>query len=133
MIVVLDTNVWVSALQFGQRRTPPLQALEKAMREDVIATSDEMETEIYRVLTEKFAWEGRRARMALSLVLARSSCINLKGTVDICRDPKDNMFLECSARAEADLLIAGDKDLLVLGSYAGTRIITPFEYIALSH
>lgn len=132
MIVVLDTNIWVSALQFGERRTPPLQALEKAMREDVIATSDEMETEIYRVLTEKFAWEGRRVRIALSSVLARSIRINLKGTVAICRDPKDNMFLECSALAKADLLVAGDKDLLVLSSYAGTRIVTPVEYIASS-
>ena len=31
--------------------------------------------------------------------------------------------------AKADLLIAGDKDLLVLGSYKGTRILTPAEYV----
>ena len=41
------------------------------------------------------------------------------------------MFLECDALAKADVLVAGDKDLLVLGSYAGTRIVTPLEYIGL--
>jgi predicted nucleic acid-binding protein len=40
------------------------------------------------------------------------------------------MFLECAARSKADLLIAGDKDLLVLGSYKSTRIITPAEYLS---
>lgn len=131
MIVVLDTNIWISALQFGQCYSTPVQALEKAIREDIIAISDEMEDEVYRVLTEKFVWESRRTQMALSSVLARSIRIRLKHTVHACRDPKDNMFLECSARAKADLLIAGDKDLLVLGKYARTRIITPLDYISL--
>jgi predicted nucleic acid-binding protein len=41
------------------------------------------------------------------------------------------MFLECAALTKADLLVAGDKDLLVLGSYRRTRIITPAEYTGL--
>ena len=45
-----------------------------------------------------------------------------------CRDPNDNMFLECAMRSKADLLVAGDKDLLILGAYMRTRIITPAEY-----
>jgi uncharacterized protein len=35
------------------------------------------------------------------------------------------MFLEYAALAKADLLVAGDKDLLILGTYKGTRIATP--------
>ncbi len=54
MIVVLDTNVWISALQFAKLRGVPTRALEKAMSEDIIATCDEIEAEISRVLTEKF-------------------------------------------------------------------------------
>jgi predicted nucleic acid-binding protein len=46
-----------------------------------------------------------------------------------CRDPTDDMFLECAALAKADLLVAGDKDLLIPGMYKGTRIITPSEYL----
>ena len=39
------------------------------------------------------------------------------------------MFLECAAMAKADLLVAGDKDLLILGTYKGTRIVTPSAYL----
>ncbi len=58
MIVVLDTNVWISALQFAKDRGTPTRALEKAMSEDVIASCTEIEAEIQRVLTQKFLWEA---------------------------------------------------------------------------
>jgi hypothetical protein len=44
-------------------------------------------------------------------------------------DPDDDMFLGCAALAKADSLVAGDKDLLTLGEYKGTRIVTPSEYL----
>jgi uncharacterized protein len=130
VIVVLDTNVWISALQFANRRGTPTRALEKAMSEDITATCLEIESEILRVLTRKFQWEPNRAHAALEAVLTRAINVRLRGTVKECRDPDDDMFLECAARANADVLIAGDKDLLVLGSYKGTRILTPAEYLA---
>jgi uncharacterized protein len=46
VIVVIDTNVWISAHQFAKRRGTPTLALEKAMSEDVIATCDEIDAEI---------------------------------------------------------------------------------------
>jgi len=110
VIVVLDTNVWISALQFAKGRGIPTQAIEKAMSEDIIATCPEIKGEILRVLTEKFLWEPSRAHAALQAVLARAIRVRLRGTVKECRDPSDDMFLECAARADAELLIAGDKD-----------------------
>ena len=129
MIVVLDTNVWVSGLQFAKKFGLPTQALEKAMSRDVIATCPETEEEVYRVLTEKFRWESTRALAALNTVLSRAIRVQLRGTVKACRDPKDDMFLECAVRAGASLLVAGDKDLLVLGAFAGIRIVTPAAYV----
>lgn len=130
MIVVLDTNVWISALQFAKRRGTPTRALEKAMSEDVIATCKEIEAEILRVLIDKFLWEADRARLALEMLLARSIRVRLRGMVKECRDPNDNMFLECAVLANADLLVAGDKDLLVLGTYKSVRILSPAEYVS---
>ncbi len=129
MIVVIDTNVWISALQFAKRRGTPTLALEKAMSEDVIATCDEIDAEIVRVLTEKFSWEEHRATSALHMILARGIRVKIRGAVKACRDPGDDMFLECAAVAKADFLIAGDKDLLSLGAYKGTRIVTPMGYL----
>ena len=129
MIVVIDTNVWISALQFAQRRSTPTLALEKAMSEDVIATCDEIDAEIVRVLTQKFSWEQQQSASALKIILARSLRVQIRGTVKICRDPNDDMFVECAGLANADFLVAGDKDLLALRSYKRTRILTPAEYL----
>jgi len=130
MIVVFDTNVWISALQFAKHRGTPTRALEKAMTEDTLATCREIEAEISCVLTEKFLWEPARVKDAIDTVLARSIRVELHGNVHVCRDPNDDMFLECAARSKAELLIAGDKDLLVLGTFKSTRIITPAEYLS---
>jgi predicted nucleic acid-binding protein len=62
-------------------------------------------------------------------ILARGIRVKIRGMVNVCRDPNDDMFLECAALAKADLLVAGDKDLLTLDTYKGTRIITPSEYL----
>ncbi len=129
MIVVIDTNVWISALQFARHRSTPTLALQQAMSEDTIATCDEIDAEIARVLTEKFSWERHRALSALQTILARGVRVKLRGRVKVCRDPGDDMFLECAALARADLLVAGDKDLLSLGTYKGTRIVTPAGYL----
>lgn len=99
------------------------------MSQDVIATCDEIDAEIVRVLTEKFSWEPHRATSALEAIQARGIRVKIRGTIKICRDANDDMFLECAALAKADLLVAGDKDLLTLGSYKRTRIITPSEYL----
>ena len=44
--------------------------------------------------------------------------------VNVCRDPHDNFLLALCQDAAADFLILGDKDLLVLGSFGPTRILT---------
>lgn len=82
MIVVLVTNVWISALQFAKHRGTPTRALEKAMSEDVIASCREIEAEILRVLTDKFSWESTRARAPLDAVLARAIRVSLARQVD---------------------------------------------------
>jgi len=79
VIVVIDTNVWISALQFAKHRGTPTLALEKAMSEDVIATCDEIDAKIIRVLTEKFSWEQHRAVSALQAILARGIRVKIRG------------------------------------------------------
>jgi putative PIN family toxin of toxin-antitoxin system len=125
VIVVIDTSVWISALQFAKGRGTPTLALEKAMSEDVIATCDEIDTEIVRVLTEKFSWEQHRATSALQTIMARGIRVKIRGSIKECRDPGDDMFLECAALAKADLLVTGDKDLLILGTYRESALSHP--------
>jgi uncharacterized protein len=73
VIVVIDTNVWISAFQFAKGRGTSTLALEKAMNEDVIATCDEIDAEIVRVLTEKFSWDHRTLSRPRLTAPSRSS------------------------------------------------------------
>jgi putative PIN family toxin of toxin-antitoxin system len=131
MIVVVDTNVWISALHFGGVTGVPYRALSRASEIDTIATCDEIDAEIARVLEDTFGWKRERALFVLGGVLEGAIRVQIHGTVSLCRDPDDNKFLECAERAKADLIVTGDKDLLVMASHKGTRIITPSAYLNL--
>ena len=130
MIVVLDTNIWVSALHFGARGGTVVRAFERAVTENTIATCDQMEAEIVRVFVEKFSVAVSEIEAIMRPILEGSIRVRPVGLVQVCRDPKDDMFLECAALAKADWIVAGDKDLLVLKSYANARIVTPAEFLA---
>ena len=45
-----------------------------------------------------------------------------------CRDPDDLHLLGLAEANQASFLVSGDKDLLVLGSYHGTQIVTPRQF-----
>ncbi|OGV69790.1 MAG: putative toxin-antitoxin system toxin component, PIN family [Lentisphaerae bacterium RIFOXYB12_FULL_60_10] len=46
----------------------------------------------------------------------------------ICRDPDDLMILGLVAPGDADAIITGDKDLLVIKEYKKARIMTPRNF-----
>lgn len=46
-----------------------------------------------------------------------------KISVKVCRDPKDNKFLECLEMAKADYLVSGDEDLLSLKKHKEIPIV----------
>ena len=49
--------------------------------------------------------------------------------IQACRDPKDDKFLELAVNGSADVIVAGDKDLLVLNPFRRISTIPPARYI----
>ncbi|MEB3122318.1 MAG: putative toxin-antitoxin system toxin component, PIN family [Snowella sp.] len=49
--------------------------------------------------------------------------------IDLCRDEKDNKFLEVAINGKADYLITGDNDLLVLRPFKDVKIMTINEFL----
>ena len=45
-------------------------------------------------------------------------------TQPICRDPDDDAVLACAKAAQADLIVSGDQNLLVLQAFEGIPIVT---------
>jgi putative PIN family toxin of toxin-antitoxin system len=129
MILVVDTNVWISALHFGGVGGIPFRALTRAATEHTIATCVELDDEIVRVLKFRCDWSDTRIATAMRDALRRATRVTLQNTVHLCRDPDDNKILECAERARASLIVTGDKDLLSLRTHRRTRIVTPASYL----
>ena len=55
--------------------------------------------------------------------------IGLKLNIKVCRDSKDSKFIECAVNANADYIVSGDKDLLVLKNYKKIKIIKTSEIL----
>ena len=49
--------------------------------------------------------------------------------VELCRDPRDDQFLELALAGRADFLLTGDTDLLTLHPFRGTAILTSAAYL----
>lgn len=130
MIVVLDSNVWISALEFGG---VPGRAVTRALTVDQLALSDFIEQELLRVLVHKFGREQTALRNLLDELLTGALRIETFGSITgACRDPHDDRILESAVAANARLLVAGDKDLLALKTFREISIVTPAEYLALA-
>jgi uncharacterized protein len=60
-----------------------------------------------------------------------SKIIDVNQQVSVCRDPKDNMYLELALSGKADVIITGDNDLLILHPFINIPIITPKDFLDL--
>ena len=127
MILVFDSSIWISAIKYGGT---PLAAILRALDADTIATCNELEDEVVRVASEKFHIPASDVRDQLAHLLLRAVRVAITGKVSgVCRDPKDDFILECALRANSDMIITGDKDLLSLKSFGTIQIMTPRQYI----
>jgi len=128
VIVVLDSNGWISGLEFGGT---PGAAIERALTRDQLAISDFIRDEIVRILTGKFGRDGWELQRMLDELLSQAIEVEITGEITgDSRDPKDDAILETAWRANAEVLVAGDKDLLTLIEFRGTKILRPSEYLA---
>ncbi len=58
-----------------------------------------------------------------------SELVEIKELITICRDPKDDKFLELAISGKADFIITGDQDLLILNPFRDIEIITANEFL----
>jgi putative PIN family toxin of toxin-antitoxin system len=130
VLAVIDTNVFVSALLQG-RGTP--RRLYEAFLQGKFTPLFSHETlgELLDVLTRpslRSLTSQEEVAALLDVIQHDALLIHPRHHVTVCRDPKDNMFLDCLL-AGADYLVTGDNDLLVLNPFHGTRILRPTEFL----
>lgn len=130
--VVCDTNTLISSLLLPNG-TPAL-AVRKAMADGVLlvseATLNELATVLARPKFDRYiSIEDRQAFFRLFSRLYER--VNIIYPVSVCRDPKDNQFLEVAVNGLASIIITGDADLLVLHPFQSVAIVTPAQFLAM--
>lgn len=129
-LYVLDTNVLVSALLFAN--SAPRKAFKLASSTGKILISQETIDELNKVLSrpkfERYISQAKRERFLLAFV-QKSMLIEIQETIEECRDPKDNKFLELAMNGKATAIISGDKDLLVLHPFRDIPILTVSQFL----
>lgn len=123
----------ISAFVFGGI---PKKAVEKAFAESRMYVSQTLLNE-YRNVPLALKSEGKIDHLQLKALISgiaafvsKSEIIYPTHKLAVCRDPKDDMLLECCFEAGVNFLITGDKDLLELGNIPfSLKIITPRQYI----
>jgi len=128
--IIFDTNVLISSILIEGSIAD--LALTKAEKFHEIVCSEKVYNEISIILHlakfDKYVSTNRRNKFLQSFKI-KANFVTVDQTIEICRDPKDNMFLELAVSAKADYIITGDKDLLELNPFKGIRIISPKEYV----
>jgi uncharacterized protein len=128
---VIDTNVWISSLI---QRGNPSKLLDIWTIEDSFAVYYPLQLiEELRSIPSKQRLASRihsdDVHKLIAFIEDEAILAEPEHVEAISRDPNDDVFLACALFVGADVLVTGDKDLLVLGEYASIHIITPTRFL----
>lgn len=129
-IFVVDTNTLISAnlLPGSVSRKAYDKVREIGIAVYSNATLTEFSATLIRSKFDKYLSIEKRVA-ELNAFERTGQLIAVSTKIDICRDPKDNKFLELAIEAGAACIITGDKDLLVLNPFKDIPILTPAEFL----
>lgn len=130
MRCVFDTNILISALLFPNSK--PDRAVRYGLENGSVLISLEMLEELNEVLGRKkfdryLTIEEREEFLAT--FVERTVLIEIVVNVQACRDPKDDKVLDLTLNGDADYIITGDRDLLVLHPFCGVQIVTVENFL----
>lgn len=126
--VIIDTNLWISFLIGKQLKSlKPLlveQTIQPILSEQLL---QEIALVTQRPKLQKYFPQSKVNELIDFLKIIGLS-IDIRSEVSLCRDEKDNYLLALAKDSQADFLVTGDKDLLVLQQFESTKIVTYQEF-----
>lgn len=133
--MVLDTNIWVSAMVWGGSPASIIKAAEDN-RIDIVV-SEEIVREIGRTLAyprlrEVYECVNVKREELIEAVLRIAIIVEVKAEVDVIHEGSaDNKFLECALDGNADYVVSGDEHLLRIKHYGRMQVISVRQFLKL--
>lgn len=134
MRLILDTNTALSGLLWPEGPPGKLIEAAEARRVDLVC-STALLAELEGVLTRrKFAAQLSKRGVSVADVFdgyaTLVALITPAALSRVSRDPDDDHVLACALAAKADLIVSGDKDLLVLERFQDIAIVNAVQALA---
>jgi putative PIN family toxin of toxin-antitoxin system len=134
MKVVLDVNVWVSGLLWSGS---PSKILRLAQTKTIVIYASELllqelsDTLKQDKLQRRIQEKGQSVNLLMAVAQQLSISIPISSLeVPELRDSDDTIILATGLAALAEVIITGDKDLLVLSEFGEMPILTPRDFLS---
>ena len=126
--IILDTNLWISYL-ISKR----LSKIDMLFQLEIVTLifSEELLAEFFEVAKRpKFRkyFSEEKLEKLLGAFDFYGKIVKVTSVVEICRDEKDNFLLALAKDSQADYLVTGDADLLIIKKFEHTDIVTYTEF-----
>jgi len=121
--VIFDTNIWIS-FTIG-KRLDVLTNILLSGRFDIFICEEIISEYLAVVQREGLAKfvTSERVSETIDLIEIFTTKRKVKSKIKLSRDPNDDFLLAFSSDTNADYLVSGDKDLLVVKKYNNTLIV----------
>ncbi len=134
LMVVVDTNVWISAAlsKAGSPAHVVRHVLAYGLPVFTPGTFDELQTRLWRPKFDRYLSMDLRKRILHDLKAAAMWVDAPAGITAVahCRDPDDDKFIHAALAANAPWLVTGGLDLLSLNPLPRLQILTPGEALS---
>ncbi|MBD2296887.1 putative toxin-antitoxin system toxin component, PIN family [Anabaena sphaerica FACHB-251] len=122
--IIIDTNLWISFL-IGKELKDLKDLL---VAETIIVVISEQILEEITLVTQRPKLQkyfpSNKVHELIQLLRTIGVFINITSEVFICRDAKDYYLLALAKDSDANFLVTGDQDLLVIKKFENTEIVT---------
>jgi uncharacterized protein len=126
--ITADTNLYVSALQFGGKPQTLLDMAQDGQIE--LALSDEILDETLRILRDKFHRSPEYLLDAEARLRAVTVHVDPTERLDVVKaDQSDDKIVECAVAAGSEVIVSGDRHLLDLGEVRGIQVMTVSAFL----
>jgi len=121
MKAVIDTNVFMAALI--NKRGAPAKIYHRWLKGQFdLITSSAIEAEYQEILQQSPRIKPGEVQKLLEEIWARSLIVPISGTLHVCKDPDDDIFLETALVADADFLVTKNLKHFPHKSFQGIKI-----------